>query len=165
MIQLCTYNNEGSHCDTLELRACLVKWDQNAGEHRERKQNPPEMLGCGEARRITWNMLAVKKAFHSSKKTKQKHRKQNKPSHRSSKSHLIYPSVLLSTFAEEFCFLNSGPTLHTLSKTFSKALANVSQILVQGVMSGWLPQSLLRSSGKMEIPGSCPRNPHSIGLS
>lgn len=121
-----------------------------------------EILRSSKARGITWNTLAVKTTFHSS--LKKKNRKQNKPSHRFSKSHLIYSSALFSTFAKESCLLNSDPIPQTLSRSFSKVLANVSQIPVHRIMSGCLPQSLLRNSGKMEIPGSCPRNLHSVGL-
>ena len=90
--------------------------------------------------------------------------KQNKPSHRSSKPHLVYSSALISTSAKESHLLNSDPMLQTLSRTFSKVLTNVPQILVHGITSGWLPQKSPQKLWENEDLGSYARNLHSVGL-
>lgn len=122
-----------------------------------KKRQSHQILGGIQARGITEYACCKENILHSQKQTDNR----RNPS-KSSKSHLTCSSVLSSTYAKEPCLLNSDPTLQTLRRIFLKVLANVSQILFQGIMSGWLPQSLLKSFGKTEIREFCPRNPYSV---
>lgn len=83
-------------------------------------------------------------------------RKYKKPANNPSNHNLFIQTVFYPLLLKIFALLDLDYTLQIVRRHSHMLSVNVSQILIQGVMSSWMPQSLHGSFGKMGFQAPVP---------